>query len=61
MNADQNKAQAQINYGSFCSGVEVASSENIQRSQTSIPKSSMSTPSYKNNIIFIKRHSLIKF
>ena len=32
----------------FCFGVEVASSENIQRSQTSIPKSSMSTPSYKN-------------
>ena len=36
------------NEGFFCSGVEVASSENIQRSQTSIPKSSMSTPSYKN-------------
>ena len=45
MDAEFNRAQ--ITDGSFSTGVEVASLENIQILQTSIPLSSMSSPSYK--------------
>ena len=45
MDAEFNRAQ--ITDGSFSTGVEVASLENIQILQTSIPMSSMSSPSYK--------------
>ena len=45
MDAEFNRAQ--ITGGSFSTGVEVASLENIQILQTSIPMSSMSSPSYK--------------
>ena len=45
MDAEFNRAQ--ITGGSFSTGVEVASLENIQILQTLIPMSSMSSPSYK--------------
>ena len=45
MDAEFNRAQ--ITDGSFSTGVEVASLENIQILQTLIPMSSMSSPSYK--------------